>query len=479
MVNKEGLVVEITDKEVRLLRFPIGRNFEDAGDVFNGILNRNEVIYDRIPLEQEVVTQGVIQRPAELASTLREHLGKLGRRVSELPAFLSLPTQFGFIRHFSLPWIAVRYRQEAIRHLVEEEVPFPAGDKLYDFQTLEESPQENRWHILIGAARHSIVESYTAPLLNAGLRVQGVGLALVHLGHMLKSGSDEQVIYVEVEQGQIQLVVFNGKIPEVVRTFTTDSDISEQAALVRRVLMYYALQQNRSALTKIIANGGEARLLAARLVQEGLVPLWEEASAFSSFADAQTNSMEAAKTNEAVSPTLTLLSYAAACSMKGNKLNLWHEYEQKKRKFKFWRTAMAAGILSLILLVFSLIPLHRQELAMAKEVGILRQEGQSIQMEQEKRASIAQDWQNVLFHPVQVGNSLAKIQTSFSPRIAFTSLEYRQGGLNLKGRASAPGEVEDIMKGLKDMGWRQPLLTSYRQEGENIEFTLSTSLSSK
>ncbi len=456
-LNKEGLIVEITDQEVRLLLFSFKRKPGNGQGLSDIALNKNWVIYERVQLDEGVVAQGLIQQPQVLSSALRAFLTKQSRKLSKLPVFLALPAQHGFIRHFSLPWIAPHLRAKTLWHLVEEEVPFPEGDKLYDYLTLDESVQENRWHVLILAARDSLAQAYVSPLVQAGLRVQGVGLPIAHLGHTLELEPDEHLVYLNVEQGHIQFVMYHGKIPEIVRTLAVDTDLSDQVAFVRRVLLYYALQQTPGRIRKIIADGEEARMLAARLVEQEVAPLWEGAE----------------------KPYLTLFSYAEALSAKGKRLNLWREHEQARRKLKRGRAVLALGMISLVLMSAALIPLIREKSGLAAEVQVLRVQGERMRQEQEKQASLTQAWQNVLFHPVPVGESLKKVQTSISPRVALTDLEYKQGGLNLKGKASAPGEVEAVMKGLKEIGWGQPILTSYRQEGEIIEFDISTSISSK
>lgn len=456
-MNKQGWVVEITDTEVRLLLFSFGKKPENVRGYSKITPSKNGVIYERIQLDEGIVAQGLIQQPDVLSSALRAFLAQQSRKLSKLPVFLALPAQHGFIRHFSLPWIAPRLRAKTLWHLVDEEVPFPAGDKLYDYLTLDESVQENRWHVLILAARDSLVQAFVSPLVQAGLRVMGVGLPLAHLGHTWELEPDEHLVYLNVEQGHLQLVLFHGKIPEIVRTLAADTDLAEQAAFVSRVLLYYAFQQTPGRIRKIIAGGEEARMLAARLVEQEVAPLWEEAE----------------------KPYLTLFSYAEALSAKGKRLNLWREQEQARRKLKRGRAVLALGMISLVLMSAVLIPLTREKSGLAAEVQVLRGQGERIRLEQEKQASLSQAWQSVLFHPVPVGESLKKVQTRITPGVVLTGLEYRQGGLNLRGKASAPGEVETVMKGLKERGWSQPILTSYRQEGESIEFAISTSISSK
>ena len=71
-------------------------------------------------------------------------------------------------------------------------------------------------------------------------------------------------------------------------------------------------------------------------------------------------------------------------------------------------------------------------------------------------------------------NQIQALQASPGIELKFEQVVYKQGSLSIRGSAKDARSVQALIRTMREMGWEQPALSSYKLTSlNNVEFTLS------
>ncbi|MHB1653770.1 MAG: type IV pilus biogenesis protein PilM [Desulfitobacteriaceae bacterium] len=458
------VVLEITEREIRALWFNRRR-----------VLGRKPLLtaveFDRIPIPAGVIRQGQLLDSTRLSDLLKEY--RLKRfPLGEVEVLFSPPWPQGFVRAYRLPWFPPGKRKQALRYFVEEEVPIPGDELLYDFLILSEQA-ESFLDVLVGAIRKSVLEDYVQSLESAGFRVEGADFAVSSLSRALLLKPGEDVLYLQLEHLSLQMALFRGPRPEIIRNLQGapgQSWIEECSRELERILLYYTTQHPDFSLRRILLTGDPAgREIAENLTQNlGPAIQIEEASPDAAWVGQESRILKEYRT----APISFALGFKLLKAKPG--LNLWRRREQTRKVWKL--TYLVAALTLMILIVSSVLwlPLQAKEKHLTEELIRLKPEGTKAEVVLRLEEGMKVDWAKVRQHPVKVGESLAQVDNFLVPGVILKEIEYKQGGLFVRGAAEKAGQVEMLIQALRRIGWENPALSSYEQkEGERIEFALA------
>jgi type IV pilus assembly protein PilM len=465
------LTVEITDQELKILAI--------SGKPYLTKIHREKKLnFDLIPIPTGVIEQGILRKKEVFLEILQDYLANR-KLIGPIVLNLLIPSQLGFIRAYRLPWIAKTNRASAIGFLIEEEVPIPAADLLSDYLILEDNRENNIFHILIGATRRSLIQDYVQVFQQAKLEVNKIDYAILALGYALGLNNDEESIFLQVENNTLQLILFNGIIPEVVRTFSTEPLAAlpevEWEGEIQRVLLCYGSQNAGLTLKKIYVNGeGLTTLIAERLKKAGLVSQIEKTDLVrmpDSWKKYCQTWPEHAK---------TVITYALRNLHNEPGINLWRKQVSKKRKNLFFKINSISLALVLIIGFLIWFPLQNKKSQLQNETEQLRSRGRQLLAISDQQKAVSKAWFIARQYPFYVGEKLAEIQLLLPDGVELTNLEYKEGSLSLQGVTNNAEKFEELLDSLTSSGLDRPLLTSYQKTDQaSIKFVIKSELSYK
>jgi Competence protein A. len=465
------LTVEITDKELKILAVS-GKPY------LMRIPQGKKLNFDLIPIPTGVIEQGLLRNKEVFLGLLLDYLAKR-KLVGPIVINLLIPSQLGFIRAYRLPWIAKTDRSSAIGFLIEEEVPIPAADLLSDYLILEDDRENNVFHILIGATRSSLIQDYVQVFQQADLEVNKIDFAILALGYALGLNNNEESICLQVENNTLQLILFNGIIPEVVRTLMSDPTLAlpevEWESEIQRVLLCYGSQHPGLSLKKICITGeGVTELIAERLQKAGLVSRIEKAGLVI-MPDSWRKCCQTWPEN-----TQNVITYTLRNLYNEPGINLWRKQIIRKRKdflFKINIISFALILITGFLIWFSL---QNRESQLQNETEQLRDKGRQLLSISDQQKVLNNAWFIAREYPFYVGEKLAEIQGLLPDGVELTNLEYREGGLSLQGTTTNAEKFEELLAALTSSGLDRPLLTTYQKTDQaSIKFVIKTGFSFK
>ncbi len=470
-MSRSIVTIEITDQEIKALWI--------SGKPHVKRISQAAVInFDLIPIPTGVIDQGILRDKEAFIRLLQTYFVQL-KLVGPIVTNLLIPFQLGFLRNYRLPWIAKTERRSAIGFLIDEEVPIPGSDLLSDFIILEENRENNLFHILLGATRKSLIQAYVEAFLQVGFQVKNIDFAISALGYALGLENKEESLYLSAESGMLQLILFSGIIPEVVRTLVPDPTLvspdAEWESEIQRILLYYGNQHPELSLKRIYTAGeGVAEVLAGRLQKAGMVSQVQKADLVripDSWKKRYPEWQDDAK---------AVMGYVLRILQKAPGINLWRHLADRKTTFLFNKAILGIVMLSLIAGTLIWFSLQYQVIQLQNEVEQLRGLGTETLTLTNQQKELNNAWFKAQEHQIYVGEHLAEIQRLLPSGVELSYLEYKEGRLSLQGTTDNAEHFEGLLKALESSGLEHPLLTSYQKtDRTSIEFSLKTGYSLK
>jgi type IV pilus assembly protein PilM len=465
-MSRIRLTIEISDQELKIL-------VVSCKPYLTKRFQEKKLNLDLIPIPTGVIEQGILRDKEVLLGLLQTYLTKR-ELVGPIPVNLLIPSQLGFIRAYRLPWVPKADRASAIGFLVEEEVPIPAADLLYDYLILENNRKNNVFQFLIGATRGSLIQDYVHVFQQAGLEVDKIDFVISALGYALGLNNNEEFICLQAENNTLQFILFNGIIPEVVRTFLADPALAfsevDWESEIQRVLLCYGSQHPGISLRKIYIIGeGMTELIAERLEKTGLVSRITKAD-FGKIPDSWRKYCQTWPEN-----TKIVLNYALRNQGKGPGINLWRKQVNRKRKDFFFKINVISFVLVLMTGFLIWLPLQNRENRLQNETEQLRSKGRQLLSSAEQQTALSKAWIAAREYPFYFGEKLAEIQRLLPYGVELTNLEYKEGGLSLQGTTDNAEKFEELLAALTASGLERPLLTTYQKtDRAAIKFVIKT-----
>jgi len=189
MADKKIVGIDFTSREIRLAQVSYSRGLPKLERFALG------------PIPDGVFSGGRLVEPGRLAETIKDLLK--GYRFTAKRAVLGISGRYGITRMVTLPKMTAAQTRDAINLQLNQYVPFPPADSLYDFKVLRELKEAETpsQEVLLVASRRTSI----APLLNvvkkAGLSLVGIKittLASFKVFEDLYSDSEQAIAFVDV-----------------------------------------------------------------------------------------------------------------------------------------------------------------------------------------------------------------------------------------------------------------------------------------
>ena len=164
MAEKKMVGIDLTSREIRIVQVTGSR----AG------MRLEKFAIGAIPAG--AIQGGRIADPHKLSEAIRELIK--GNRFTAKKCVLGISGKYGVTRMISLPKMTMAQTRDAIMLQLNQYVPFPPQDALYDFKLMRELKEEGSTQneILLAATRRSTVQPFINLLKRAGLTVVGIKL---------------------------------------------------------------------------------------------------------------------------------------------------------------------------------------------------------------------------------------------------------------------------------------------------------------
>lgn len=154
---------------------------------FQGWKNLSLKAYGNCDLKPGVISHGEITDPVALSTTLHSFLPDVGTPY----VHVSLPEQKGYVFRMLIPKEGNLTIRDAVEFRIEENIPLPAGDIIFDCEELEYESTEHERAVNVTAFPRATVEMYYAALADAGfvplsfeIESQAAARALLQKGDM-------------------------------------------------------------------------------------------------------------------------------------------------------------------------------------------------------------------------------------------------------------------------------------------------------
>ncbi len=182
MADKKVVGIDFTNREIRLTQVAYGRGLPRVERFAIG------------PIPDGVFTGGRLVEPGRLAESIKDLLR--GYRFTAKRAVLGVSGRYGVTRMITLPKMTAAQTRDAINLQLNQYVPFPPADSLYDFKVLREvkEGEQPSQEILLVATRRSSIQPLLRVMKSAGLNLIGIKIST------LASFSLFEDIYLDSEQ---------------------------------------------------------------------------------------------------------------------------------------------------------------------------------------------------------------------------------------------------------------------------------------
>ncbi len=191
MAEKKIIGIDFTHHEIRLAQVSYSRGLPRLERFAIG------------PIPDGVFSGGRLVEPVRLAETIKDLLR--GYRFNAKRAILGISGRYGVTRMITLPKMTMAQTRDAINLQLNQYVPFPPADSLYDFKSLRELKEEEQpsQEVLLVATRRSSISPLMRVMKLAGLNLVGIKittLASFGLFEDLYLDAEQAVAFVDVRE---------------------------------------------------------------------------------------------------------------------------------------------------------------------------------------------------------------------------------------------------------------------------------------
>lgn len=465
-MTRMQVCLELSERELHLLIFfPETRKGQ--------LVNLNQVKYDSYPIPEGWLKHGQVQlqRLTELLKEVR-----LAHKIPENTlTWLAIPLVNGFIREYSLPWIAPKHREAAIQYLAREEMPIPQDNQVTGYLVTEADKKQNRLRVTLGATRRSIFEDILQAFREAGFKLAKVQFAAAAFGDALGLKPQEHYLYLSETNGGIQVLLYHGILPEITRFFpaSAESDAKEWVSEIGRI---FGLMSSDVSISRIFISGEKSTVFLAKSIVGAEFPGLTSMTEIVSIEQIARAWPWRENRPEVIFPYLPCLGLALEGGSKGKtqNVNLLSEYLMKLKESRQQR--MMVGIILLSLLCTSGLWFYgkNQQKILQTEVEGIKNRALSQQAQERNENNLVNAWKKTKGLSQEIPASLKLLQELEGNGIAFERLEYKEAILTLQGTAKQAGQLEHFLTELYAQDWRQVQLREYRQEKPSvINFTVT------
>jgi type IV pilus assembly protein PilM len=191
MAEKKLVGIDFTQNEIRMAQISVGRGLPRVERFAIG------------PIPDGVFSGGRLAEPTRLAESIKDLLR--GYRFNAKRAVLGISGRYGVTRMITLPKMSSAQTRDAINLQLNQYVPFPPADSIYDFKVLREVKEEETpsQEVLLVATRRSSLMPLMRVMKLAGLSLVGIKittLASFGLFEDLYLDAEQAIAFVDVRE---------------------------------------------------------------------------------------------------------------------------------------------------------------------------------------------------------------------------------------------------------------------------------------
>lgn len=181
--------------------------------------------YSEKYLTQGTITGGQINNKEELIKVITEIKNDLGLDYVKV----SLSEEKGYLFTTKIPLVEEIDIKSAIESKIEENVPVPPGELIFDFK-IKENKEKDRLDVVVSALPISVVETYVEVIQNAGLEMLSLEIESQAIARTLIEPHDKKtVLIIHFGQGKAGLYVVVNRVVHFTSTIQFRSDSAESA----------------------------------------------------------------------------------------------------------------------------------------------------------------------------------------------------------------------------------------------------------
>ncbi len=189
MADRKIIGIDFTNREIRIAQIAYGKGLPRIERFAIG------------PIPDGVFSGGRLAEPGRLSEAIKDLLR--GYRFNAKQAVLGISGRYGVTRMIVLPKMTAAQTRDAINLQLNQYVPFPPADSLYDFKVLRELKEEEQpsQEVLLVATRRSSIQPLLRVIKNAGLHLIGIKittLASFTVFEDLYMDSEQAIAFVDV-----------------------------------------------------------------------------------------------------------------------------------------------------------------------------------------------------------------------------------------------------------------------------------------
>lgn len=163
-----------------------------------------------------VIVNGSVEKGEAFAAALKRVGAKAGRMFRTSGMVVSLPEEKSFLRLFQTPKVGVREMAGAIRWKIEEEIPLPSEDVVYDYEQIHPSSggDIDHYDAVVTAFPKSVVAAYVHAVKDAGLMPVALELESQAIMRAVAPclGTDDTAIILDMGRDRTSVILFAGSI---------------------------------------------------------------------------------------------------------------------------------------------------------------------------------------------------------------------------------------------------------------------------
>lgn len=219
-LDLSGFALDISDRSIKFIKL---------GTRHNRITIDH---YGELILPENVIVDSEIRQEQQLIAILTEFYQKERHRLKTPFCILSLPDEKGFLRIVQFPKMKPQDIGNAVRWEIENQIPLPADDIIYDYEVMEPFVDNlDHLDIILAAFPKTIVDPYVRVLKSAGIQpmaieIESQAVVRASILHLRDIGAS---MILDIGRKQTSLIIFSGGAIIYSATIKIGGEMMEEA----------------------------------------------------------------------------------------------------------------------------------------------------------------------------------------------------------------------------------------------------------
>lgn len=197
--------IDVSDRRLKYAQF-VPRPQRAGGGLMLACIGEEDI-------PEGVIVNGSVEDGAAFAAGLKRVSVKAGRMFRASGMVVSLPEEKSFVRIFQTPKVGAREMAGAIRWKIEEEIPLPSEDVVYDYEPiLPERSDADHYDAVVTAFSNGVVAAYVRAIKDAGLVPMALELESQAIMRAVAPSLDagDAVIVIDMGRDRTSVILFAG-----------------------------------------------------------------------------------------------------------------------------------------------------------------------------------------------------------------------------------------------------------------------------